>query len=290
MKSSIDVKFGKSISFTPQFVHSISELVQDFSRRAISEAVTDAGKNSSQITSAQDAINLYEATYSTSPDYSLQSLSRELKQIEEHRWTAHLKDKTIFHELNENQILNLPNSPSQKIVSISVKNGSHTYSIQIDFSNSKFIGGTSFSIRGPFELVHHYNYNLSQKIASVTDVWSWASDFRFMIFLFTLSMFTFISSIPLIQFFYRKFFLENTNTVSYFLYICLSTLCIYLLLSLLFIIVGFWGWLFPLVDFELGGGVQRARVRHRVRGFIFGVIPFMCLLIPMAVSLISKKP
>jgi len=270
-------------------LQAFAELADEFARQSVAHAAGLVGLSPNDLNSKEDVLRGYEETEFWKVPDDVRALANEFEKITKYKYDVKLKSGLNLTNIGMDQLLSLPNAPNNPIVQITTSNNSYIYGFSIDWNTDRDYLPTFVNLRGPFQLVDHFNSQITSRLMACTNVWKSAREFwpRFI-----------VSASVAIVFAYATTGIDKKianmiepNDLAFrtgFVIFCSLTLAYVLTISIFSYLRDLIKSLVPLVEFRIGGGVERAANREGVRRIFFWTIPVLGIILPLLMAYLFK--
>jgi hypothetical protein len=288
MESTAQVKWSRPVLFDRVLVNALVTISREFARAATEEVVSQSQYASNGFKSAGE-IEEYIEHNKEADRYDLRTLAGKIKDIETFKWEARLKGDIRVSNLDPEQLLALPNALDQSVVSADFSNDSFQQRLEVNFDNGKYSDGTKATIRSEFRVTRHFQDRLRTQLSSSTRA-SWFLRSGRILWTVWGTITVALNLLSLWGIFGHTASQSSVAPASAWIPIVLNggVVLIFLCIPLYLMMMNWWDWLFPIVDFYFGGGVHRSDVKKGTRGLIFvGVI--VALIVGIIGNVIASR-
>lgn len=280
MSSTTYFSWLEPIALTDQTLKAFDERLRRYGVLARRDMVARHDLNPDEVQTPDDAMKLH----AESGRWRFESIAKEMPKIESVRWAVTFQNGIRRSGMNLNEILDLPNAGDSTITSLSGSSGALGYTAEVQFSVSRS-WPSKIEFSGDYIHVQAFKDELSQLLNSSTRNWSIVTK-GWVGFL--------VAAAFVIAVFFALGFLTvrigeardwSVDVESNWIIACLAVT------TIIWIVVGGpistkWREIFPLVEFQFGGGVNAADARRKWRRVAWSV-PVLLIEYPLLINVIS---
>jgi hypothetical protein len=280
LSSTANFDWRRPIAVTPDLLRRLHELVVKYAALAARRAVADEGLNPDEITTPEEAQRLYKESGKLVYGSVASSMRRALAVT----WSVTLSNDIKRSELTLDEVLAIPNARDALIKDLQVSNGGYGFTCEVSLS-PVYKRAANGRVVGPYDVVGHFKDEIIQLLAAHTRNWHTVTKSWFGYTLVLIASLAFVSAITLVV--ANIFFVPSLSSDRRLAY-AMSALwaagsTIPFIMSP---ISNWWRRIFPMVEFQIGGGINAAEARRNWRRAAWS-IPILIIGMPIITNLIS---
>lgn len=283
MSSTTDFVWTDPIAVKPELLRSLDDLVNKYIERSIARTVSDRGLNPVELKTEADAQIKFEETR----NYDYRSIGREISDLSKLTWSVRLDNDIRRSKLTVDDVIGLPNSGSSTVSMVQISQGNYSYGISVRFQNSGRRSSADISIVGDYEGVEHFREQLSQLLRANTRNWSLVTKPLFGLVFYLAAFLSILWAIfrifaIFIDSIYPEFEPDSSTVFAFALFSG------FLSQFMMFWLSKAWARIFPLAEFQFGGGVNASEVRKNCRKAAW-FVPVLVIGMPIITNLVSNR-
>lgn len=285
--SSITVSYShaKPVQVDAALLTKIEKCVGSYFSGAKERILAGTPYNLNEIPDAQTA-NAKAADAEEKRDYDsrrkYENIAREFQKLDQISYSVVLADSTSISDIPLDELINLSNSPAERVISLAVSNGGYGENHFTIRFRDHYGTSVDFSCQSSLALARQLRACIQSHLESSTRPW-WMlrnSKFIWTVWAAILALTNSSTIWSGIQTFRNGQSVEisQSETVGA-LQILMGSIFVGGLAIIIFMatLTKTWNWVFPKIEFVWGGGEQSWNARNRVRTFVFWTLPVVMI-------------
>lgn len=277
MSSSTFFIWRKPIAVTSDTVSAFEGLLQRYGVVARRQLVANEGQNPDDIQTAADATAKHLAT----KEWRYERLATDIPKAEIVLWSVHLRNGIRRSGLTVHEVLALANAGDATVIDLQAAVGTYAHKMEVQLSSDR-VWSASISLAGEYADVHRFRDETSQLLSASTRNWHMVTESRFGLAVTVAGL---LAAMVILG--SAVFYVGTMRSWSS------STGASWLMSVFAFVVLGWavvgnrisdaWGSIFPLVEFQFGGGRNAAEARRTWRKIMWSV-PILVIGAPLLTS------
>lgn len=282
MPSSMDFTWSKPLAITPEFLQRIEDVVKEFSAGEVERQVQAAGLNSKEFVSSHQIKDRYEQT----KDIELYSLSKAVEGIEKINWSLTTYEDARRTHLRLPDVLGMTNSGTGSLKSVEISCNYLYSGLTISLGSKLYGKSASVEISGEYARFSYFRGVIEELFHSQTQSW-WMMTLGWVgttIYFASYVVFTLTFAIIAILIANAAGADKDTATT---IGSIIFTISLVLLGVLGYQCTKIWARIFPLAEFQFGGGARASEQRKTWRKILW-VTPILVIGFPVFTNWLSS--
>ena len=221
-----------------------------------------AGFNPTEFVRVDGEYSLRNVEDKFDPKYRI--IINKIQNIQKYKWKATLVDGTKISEMSDDDLFLLPNVAGEKIKEIHFGNSDQNSSLDFWFSNEILNPSVYVAISGSVEVVQKIGNDVKIRLKQFSRKW-WLLRDQWIIFLVSalFCIYSLVDSIADL----RSGKNDNNPPLVFLIFAIPAAL------SILYLFVRLWHWVFPMLEIRIGASEDRNSASAQFRNAVFYTIP-----------------